>query len=71
MSEKEAKTKWCSHNLQYGYTENPGSWNRGGRDCNCLASDCMMWRWTCERGKIQGSDDWVPITGFCGLGGKP
>jgi hypothetical protein len=29
--------------------------------CRCIASQCMMWRWT------EGSDE----LGYCGLAGKP
>jgi hypothetical protein len=75
-TEQEARKKWCPMVRHPGWMENPGSWNRGEAfNCNCIASDCMMWRWTgeCKTG--------VPITsiskhgptelGYCGLGGKP
>jgi hypothetical protein len=61
MTEDEAKTKWCPL-AQISF--------RSDEIQVCAASNCMMWRWTDERGKIQGSGDWVPITGFCGLAGK-
>jgi hypothetical protein len=70
MTEKEAKEKWCPMiKFQIG-PDNP-SWqnvaysNRGDYFDNtrtgCIASDCMMWRWT----------DSPHTKGYCGLGGKP
>jgi len=52
-------------NICYNAGQEVGSWNRDGGDCNCLASDCMLWRW---------EEDWTHTArkiGYCGLGGKP
>jgi hypothetical protein len=86
-TEDEARKKWCPmvrylpqpwNFLRYIFHGNTGfTTNRANRAVgnNCIASDCMMWRWTgeCKTG--------VPITsiskhgptelGYCGLGGKP
>lgn len=50
VTEKEAREKWCplvrSMHAEFGL-----SWNRSAdpvataKYCNCIASDCMMWRW--------------------------
>lgn len=37
------------------------------RDCNCIASRCMAWRWAGYR--KHGNND--EATGYCGLAGKP
>jgi hypothetical protein len=50
MTEQEAKTKWCPM-VRYSADAEPSAnlWYFGkqGRDerVNCIASDCMMWRW--------------------------
>ena len=98
MTEDEAKTKWCPMAREYhclGDYELPPH-NRviiGESDSHikvsskCVASDCMMWRWTIEPSpsipmctvdrdgkKIAGSEyRTIEITGegYCGLAGKP
>jgi len=57
MKEEEAKTKWCpqvrlsehkkgvffsAFNRFFGVFDNVEPMPR---DCNCIASDCMMWVW--------------------------
>jgi len=52
MTEEKAKTKWCPHvrmsndsdpdNTNHSY--NRDSHGRLDKGCNCVASDCMMWR---------------------------
>jgi hypothetical protein len=37
------------------------------RDCNCLASRCMAWRWAGYNKRGENDE----ATGFCGLVGKP
>ncbi len=78
MTEDEARTKRCpifvNASLQaivgLGKEAVP-SFNRA---CNCLGSDCMMWRarQTVEDGP--DNPDIVaanPTSGWCGLAGKP
>lgn len=74
MTEDEAREKWCPmvqvtsaqhmNDIEYGD-------NRGGGDenHNCIASDCMCWRWgqRLEDGEFCASDTY----GYCGLAGKP
>ncbi len=38
----------------------------GGTDYNCIAEQCMMWRWL----KVP-EDGRRPSIGFCGLAGRP
>lgn len=49
----------------------PNSYDPATDITKCLASDCMMWRWTAERGRYAETGAEVPISGYCGLGGKP
>jgi hypothetical protein len=74
--EEEAKTKWCPMVRKFisgGSSEIPSfgdafaltSYNRGQKNnLNCLASECMMWRWCYD------SMGETPIKGYCGLAGK-
>lgn len=50
FSENEARTRWCPLARASNDGEPPVSINRipgsrGDRDCHCLASGCMAWRW--------------------------
>ena len=83
MTEEDARKKWCPM-VRQG-EEGAGSWNRGSGDdpinlkggdgnykCNCLASDCAMWRsvkkkWTSSVG---GFTEEYTEGGYCGLAGK-
>lgn len=67
LTEEEAKTKWCPMSRMEG---NNRHWGSQKYISSCIASECMMWRWSDERGKTPDGDR-VYITGFCGLGGKP
>jgi len=86
MKEEEAKTKWCPMVRQP--IENvleSGSFNRGEGDdyanikgsskpCNCIASDCMMWKQTddeCKPNPAYASvtEQICEPAGHCGLGG--
>ena len=67
MTEEEAKQRWCPMSRTLHGNPDDGSVVAGNRhfevgvlsgDC-CLASGCMMWRWT---GKTSG---------YCGLAGAP
>ncbi len=82
MKEEEAKKKWCPMSRQDNDDAGTWNrvWSRlkqwfpddaGGvvsHDiCNCIASDCMMWR-----GDIPDTNgDPVTTHGHCGLAGKP
>ena len=64
MTEQEAKTKWCpmirsSAGIESNCATN--TYDESYTHPSCIASDCMMWRWT----------DSPHTKGYCGLGGKP
>jgi hypothetical protein len=64
MTEDEAKKKWCpmTRNIQVmGMNRNTIDYS--DYKSNCLASECMMWRWVIKEGYPNGR-------GYCGLGGK-
>lgn len=66
FTEEEAKKKWCpmSRKESYGVSgESTGSYNRDDGNVDCIASDCMMWRWKEAAMDVSGE-------GFCGLAGK-
>ena len=81
MTEDEAKTKWCPHaRASNAYAELGTSVNRGSKgdadkDCLCLGSICMAWRWllTPEEAKENNDNELLEDTeaGYCGLAGKP
>jgi len=91
MTEEQAKTKWCPMTRLEGNEEGPFNrmafslkrWFKW--ECtspyqenaaNCIASDCMMWRWqrTPERAKEMGrkalSHEYYEEDGYCGLTGE-
>ena len=82
MTEQEARTKWCPM-VRYSSDEMEPSanrWNFGklGSDerVNCLASDCMLWRWVMTEDQALYNNTEYKTTcfkprGYCGLGGKP
>lgn len=43
MTEEEAKGKVCPHKSMFGISERSGE--SYYQDGNCIASDCMMWKW--------------------------
>ena len=84
MTEEEAKQRWCPYAI-YVFGNGRVSGNRddeGGRSyvlsqgvCNCIASDCMLWRWELTQHQAnelnaRGNNKAVAY-GYCGLGGKP
>jgi hypothetical protein len=72
MTEQQAKEKWCPMVWHSEDDVMPAAnrWVFGnkGRDerVNCIASNCMMWRWIDENERGLTEDD-----GYCGLGGQP
>ena len=66
MTEQEAKTKWCPM-VKRVKSEVIDSRNLP----YCLASACMLWRWSIpiEKVSLQNEEEWSE--GYCGLGGKP
>ena len=51
LTEEQARNKWCPHaRMTDDHSEASGGNNRwlgvkGQENCNCIASDCMAWRW--------------------------
>jgi hypothetical protein len=88
MTEDEAKTKWCpmargpffNGNLGAVVTTGNRTWEVEPKSgCLCLASDCMMWRWTrhprTEPVNFREMADWDNVAdakgaGGCGLAGE-
>lgn len=70
LTETDARTKWCPMARAF-YKVAPfgvASINReqdGSPDigCNCIASDCMFWRWAISEADYG--------TGYCGAAGRP
>jgi len=74
MREEEAKTKWCPHiqvtaaqsmnDVEYG--DNRGN---GDENHNCIASDCMMWKWDIILNRELAADkiNRDDYEGYCGL----
>ncbi len=72
LIEQEARQKWCPFAMTAGSygdelagigitTFNRSASGRTDRNCMCLGSDCMAWRWHDERNE----------TGFCGIARRP
>ena len=70
MTETEAMRKWCPFFRQTSDLTTNRNDDRGweGEDGNCIASDCMAWRW--KSGQKRGSVG-TESFGYCGLAGKP
>ena len=68
MKEEEAKTKWCPQ-IRFTGTDNEGFFNNRGANCNCLASDCMMWKWDITLNRELAADkiNRDDYEGYCGL----
>ena len=73
LTENEAKTKWCPL-IRVAADEDC---NRNMPGTECIASDCMAWRWSNRnKGHTGESDQYgmpieVPVFGWCGLAGRP
>jgi len=79
MTEEEARKKWCpmarvfSGTNQWVCACNRNMLDRDSKKANCIASDCMMWRWHPKfvpPGKTVNLDDIKQTLGYCGKGGR-
>lgn len=84
VTEEEAKQKWCPHHRVRHYSESEPVRNGpmigtavavneaiNGNRCRCIASGCMMWRWSAlamDRARTGVAD---VDKGYCGLAGRP
>ena len=80
MTEDVAKTKWCP--MIREELSCKGSINRWdgeayeyGEEFSCIASSCMMWRWTITPEVQRANNSQNPCgsivaDGYCGLAGK-
>ena len=85
MTEQEAKQKWCPMvrymNFEGGIINNRGQYLVGSfpNTMECIASDCMMWRWSMlpdgepeyAAKAIGGGHFENAPCGYCGLTNKP
>ena len=86
MTEDEAKQKWCpfarqASQFREGAPDAMVVANRSEKDFplgNCIASECMAWRWDSRVAKLEPHPDgdmclrWdSEPRGYCGLAGKP
>lgn len=102
LTEEEAKKKWCpfvrhegdkggSWNRTVSAMKRIFGWDGGNpypeETCNCIASECMAWRFKPHEWKHKAhGGDWIdtqetdgygrkgeklPTVGYCGLAGSP
>lgn len=72
VTEDKAKTKWCPFvRIMDGAGLVETTMNRVGsqKHPNCIASDCMAWRWA-GPSDARGSREGAFAVGYCGLAGK-
>ena len=62
MTENEARKKWCP--MEHYRNRANSIYYEGDVVVNCIASDCMMWRW--EKADFPHRAE----GGYCGLAGK-
>jgi len=86
MTEDQAREKWCpfarvtevdemgnSNACDYNRQYHPSDVVTHGYPAQCVASDCMAWRWKLDadlRQMVDALDNGKQI-GYCGLAGKP
>lgn len=76
-TEDEARTKWCPL-VRVGERASGAAENRPDGSYNCIASECMAWRWAQKLnpnhpiGMNTTEPAFIDDTthGFCGLAGK-
>lgn len=63
MTEEQARERWCPMVRHTAGNDENAAFNRNTEwpkvNLNCVASECMAWRWT------------DAARGYCGLVGKP
>ncbi len=78
MTEKEASKRWCPFSRRAANEPRDVTYNRSRgnviipRNCHCIGSECIAWRWT--EPLIDGPDSYQSEpkpTGYCGLAGPP
>jgi len=86
LTEEEAKKKWCPEsraapilmpdvtiscitNRDVSLAVDPGLQYPATQ--NCIASECMAWRWKTAPSTDSAWPDSVPPTGYCGKAGAP
>ena len=71
VTEAEALGKWCPMARSNNENDAPNRTHQNEiqAGCNCIASDCMVWRWSYAPEEAKGNKN-GPL-GYCGLAGKP
>ena len=62
MTETEARERWCP------MAREMTAWDK---DCKCIASKCMAWRWVRPEGLTPQGYKTDPDRGYCGAFGRP
>lgn len=74
MTEDQAKQKWCPFSRMAHWNAPTGGNRPTDPDgfiphVNCIASDCMAWRWSLTNAEVKDGR-LTPKEGYCGLAGK-